>query len=180
MVNEEHELSHPHGPKSGHVTNAILSDDEGHAGDIEEGMGREGQRSKKGKERRSWTLPSALSLGHGSQSTSDTATATAPADQPYHSHTYPPTTPLLDLGNGDRSGRAMPQPRRYHEEDTAVVQAAKVLKTAVMHDARNIKGKEDGPSGLSWNINSAHEAKVQLLQFRSHCKTAYTYSQAPG
>lgn len=45
------------------------------------------------------------------------------------------------------------------ELDTTLVNAAKVLKNAVLHDARNIRGKDDDLGGLSWNVNSAYEAK---------------------
>jgi len=46
------------------------------------------------------------------------------------------------------------------ELDTTLVNAAKVIKNAVLHDARNIRGKSEDLGGLSWNVNSAHEAKV--------------------
>ncbi|KAF9481972.1 hypothetical protein BDN70DRAFT_991464 [Pholiota conissans] len=38
-------------------------------------------------------------------------------------------------------------------------QTVKVLKSAVLHDARNIKGGTGDSSALGWNVNSAHEAK---------------------
>lgn len=73
-------------------------------------------------------------------------------------HRYPPTnrsyTPSrrtsVDGGEG---------------EEALVVTAAKVLKTAVLHDARNIKGKDTTTKGLLWNVNSAHEAKVRWALF---------------
>jgi hypothetical protein len=44
----------------------------------------------------------------------------------------------------------------------AIKQAAKVFKNAILHDARNIRGANDSEmSGLAWNVNSAHEAKVR-------------------
>lgn len=162
-ANENHELLHHH--RNRPMSPAILSDDEGHVGDIEEGTGHGSPRSRKGKERRSWIFPSAISLGHGSQGTDDTSTAPALADHPYYAHIYPPTTHhSSEQGNSSRSRRVTPQPTRSHEEDAAVVvQAAKALKTAMMHDARNIKGKETDLSKLGKNINSAHEAKVQCF-----------------
>jgi hypothetical protein len=49
-----------------------------------------------------------------------------------------------------------------------VKQATKVIKTAVLHDARNISRKsEEDQLSLSWNVNSAHEAKVIYLFFFS-------------
>lgn len=48
------------------------------------------------------------------------------------------------------------------EEDNAVLQAGKVLKKAVLHDARNMTGKEDTEiAGLGWAIGSNEEARVR-------------------
>ncbi|EIN10820.1 hypothetical protein PUNSTDRAFT_65245 [Punctularia strigosozonata HHB-11173 SS5] len=60
-------------------------------------------------------------------------------------HTYPPGT----------------SPRRsVEDEDPKVaIRAAKALKSAVLHDARNIKGKGSELTGLVWDVTSAHEAK---------------------
>lgn len=52
-----------------------------------------------------------------------------------------------------------PEPRKPE----VIKQAAKVIKNAVLHDARNIRGANDSEAaGLAWNVNSAHEAKVGL------------------
>ena len=167
IAGEKQELLHHHP-----VKHDALSDDEAHIGDIEEGTGRVGQTSKKGKERRSWIFPSMFPSRQSSQSTSDSATTSTPADQPYNNcepHTYPPTKHTLDPGTNSRLGRATPQPSRSREEDpTVVTQAAKVLKSAVMHDARNIKGKEGDQSGLGWKIKSAHDAKVRHIAYLDH------------
>lgn len=66
-------------------------------------------------------------------------------------HTYPPTSP--DRRSIDT----------HSTDDAAVItQAAKALKSAVLHDARNIKGKEGGPADLGFAITSPHEAKVRF------------------
>ena len=71
-------------------------------------------------------------------------------------HCYPPTP---------RSGANTPTRRRdsHDVEDagaTAVVtQAAKVLKTAVLHDARNLKGKDGAERALVWDVTNSTEAK---------------------
>lgn len=44
--------------------------------------------------------------------------------------------------------------------DRTIVQAARALKSAVLHDARNIRGQDQDLSNLSWNVNSSLEAKV--------------------
>jgi len=45
--------------------------------------------------------------------------------------------------------------------EATVKHAAKVIKHAVLHDARNLSGRNGEDLGsLSWNVNSAHEAKV--------------------
>jgi len=53
--------------------------------------------------------------------------------------------------------RAVDQPR---EEYNPAIQAARVIKSAVLHDARNIKRNDEDLSGLRFSVNSAHEAKV--------------------
>ncbi|KAJ2930224.1 hypothetical protein H1R20_g6858, partial [Candolleomyces eurysporus] len=45
------------------------------------------------------------------------------------------------------------------DTEATLVQAAKVLKKAVLHDARNIQGRQEDLSGLAWDINSTQEAK---------------------
>ncbi|KAJ7688349.1 Mechanosensitive ion channel-domain-containing protein [Mycena rosella] len=69
----------------------------------------------------------------------------------------PTPRPLSTIGE-DNSPHRYPPSRGDHEDDTLVGAAAKALKTAVLHDARNIKGK-DATAGMQWNVNSAHEAK---------------------
>ncbi|KAJ7229071.1 Mechanosensitive ion channel-domain-containing protein [Mycena pura] len=50
-------------------------------------------------------------------------------------------------------------PSRDHERDVTLVgTAAKVIRDAVLHDARNIRG-EDAAGNLEWNVSSASEAK---------------------
>lgn len=61
-------------------------------------------------------------------------------------HRYPPSSPQ-DEKDKDKA------------ETTALAAAVKVLKTAVLHDARNIRGKDSGLKALAWNVNSAHDAK---------------------
>ncbi|KAI0314202.1 Mechanosensitive ion channel-domain-containing protein [Amylostereum chailletii] len=68
-----------------------------------------------------------------------------PGDSP---HKYPPTPP----------GETRPR-QSQEESDAVVMHAAKVLKNAVLHDARNLKGKDAEESGLVWDITSSHEAK---------------------
>lgn len=65
------------------------------------------------------------------------------------SHRYPPVSPDgVQRRTSDGS------------DEMVVLQAAKVLKNAVLHDARNIQGKEGETGGLVWDVTSAHEAKV--------------------
>ncbi|KAH9850078.1 Mechanosensitive ion channel-domain-containing protein [Lenzites betulinus] len=83
-------------------------------------------------------------------------------------HRYPPSplapSPAATTGNGTRSRRRS----SASEEDAAAIMqqaatsAAKVLKSAVLHDARGIRGDETGEvggDGLVWNVTSSHEAK---------------------
>jgi len=71
-------------------------------------------------------------------------------------HSYPPAL---------RSGANTPTRRRdSHDTDDAgptavVTQAAKALKTAVLHDARNLKGKDGAEKALMWDVTNSAEAK---------------------
>ncbi|KDR83508.1 hypothetical protein GALMADRAFT_55000 [Galerina marginata CBS 339.88] len=51
-----------------------------------------------------------------------------------------------------------PRPSVDGTDSPTLKQAAKLLKNAILHDARNISGRNEN-DGLSWNVNSAHEAK---------------------
>lgn len=77
-----------------------------------------------------------------------------PAFNPSHerqniSHEYPPSRK-----------RAVDQHVYQQEEYNPAIQAARVIKSAVLHDARNITGSDNQLSGLKFDVNSAHEAKV--------------------
>ncbi|KAG8902323.1 hypothetical protein FRB99_004631 [Tulasnella sp. 403] len=86
------------------------------------------------------------------------------------SHAYPPNGSGSGSGyqtprDGSASGRHTPRPgggSHENESGEAVfVQAAKALKTVVLHDARGIRGDDadENEDGLVWGLNSAHEAK---------------------
>lgn len=77
----------------------------------------------------------------------------SPVDTEKHAtHKYPPTPVRQHSGDVN------------HDDDpTIVLQAAKALKNAVLHDARNIKGTSDEQEGLVFSVNSTHEAKVRTL-----------------
>lgn len=70
-------------------------------------------------------------------------------------HTYPPRYAPSELKTHT------PRPS-IDAVEAPLKQAAKVLKTAVLHDARNILAK-DGEAdfaSMSWNVSSSNEAKV--------------------
>ncbi|KAI0370172.1 hypothetical protein BV20DRAFT_944607 [Pilatotrama ljubarskyi] len=83
-------------------------------------------------------------------------------------HRYPPS-PLgqSPAGVGSPTGRSARRRSAESEEDAAAIvqqaatQAAKALKSAMLHDARNIAGKDSDEvvGGLVWNVTSSHEAK---------------------
>ncbi|KAJ7477111.1 Mechanosensitive ion channel-domain-containing protein [Mycena galericulata] len=98
----------------------------------------------------------------------------------------PPSRPLSRIGENqvphehhhvhhhDHSPHRYPPSRGDHDANdaTLVGTAAKVLKSAMLHDARNIKGK-DATSSMQWNVNSAHEAKRLA-------RSIYTRFKAPS
>jgi len=69
-------------------------------------------------------------------------------------HRYPPST-----------GHA--RKHSWDEGDTTLVTAAKVIKTAMLHDARNIEGNNAGSKALAWNVNSEYEARVIIAILHS-------------
>ena len=71
---------------------------------------------------------------------------------PFAEHRYPPTL---------RYGSPRASVDGSHEGGDTLAQAAKAIKSVVLHDARNIKGKSEGLASAAWNVNSAHEAKVR-------------------
>jgi len=75
-------------------------------------------------------------------------------------HRYPPTS----MGTPERSGASTPVQKGTDsdsEGDAAaiVTAAAKAVKTAMLHDARNVKGETDDNGGLVWGVSSSQEAK---------------------
>lgn len=134
---------------------------------LEEGMAADtednttGVRKKKGKQRKSWLggyrQADSVEAHQMEPTTSGSAgdRSMSPSDDLHNQrsgtpgvHTYPPTSP--DRRSVDS----------HHSSEDVINQAARVLKTAVLHDARNIKGKEAGTDGLAFSITSPHEAKV--------------------
>ena len=115
------------------------SKDDGHMGDCE----TEGSSKDKGKRRSALFLNPRGDLNDPSMSMTSV-------------HSYPPTS---------RSGTNTPTRRRdSHDADDAgaaavVTQAAKALRTAVLHDARNLKGKDGTEKALVWDVTNSSEAK---------------------
>ncbi|TRM68478.1 Mechanosensitive ion channel-domain-containing protein [Schizophyllum amplum] len=77
--------------------------------------------------------------------------------------------PMTPASTSTPSPHRYPPARAGDETPEVIMQAAKVLKTAVLHDARNIKGEEND-NGLSWNVNSASEAKRLARSIYSRLK----------
>ncbi|CDO74550.1 hypothetical protein BN946_scf184632.g7 [Trametes cinnabarina] len=122
--------------------------------------------NKKGKARTSW-LPHPRGQSEPtlqSQGQRPTDSRISPTEQ----HRYPPS-PLAPSNAGSPTSRGNAR-RRSAESDEdaaamvqqAATQAAKALKSAMLHDARNIQGKDNTDEvvgGLVWNVTSSHEAK---------------------
>ena len=74
-----------------------------------------------------------------------------PTAAPGAGHAYPP-------GAGVGTGTRQTTSEDGDAADVAL-KAAKALRNAVLHDARNLRGKDAAASGLVWDVTSAHEAK---------------------
>ena len=96
-------------------------------------------------------------------------------------HRYPPSPLAQTPATGNGTSQAKRRDHDEYEDDDAAAMmqkaattAAKALKTAILHDARNIQGKdEDGLGGLMWNVASADEAKRLA-------RSIYTAFRVPG
>jgi hypothetical protein len=166
-------------------------EDGGDEADIEDGTAKKKKDKGKQKQKRKSLAPSialdrldATNSNNGNSNTISTANSSThlnltvtspPSSRPATPSNLNPNSALWrDTGTGGDSPHRYPPTNRSRTpsrrnsdaggegEETLVVTAAKVLKTAVLHDARNIKGKDSGmKGGLMWNVNSAHEAKVR-------------------
>ncbi|THH33700.1 hypothetical protein EUX98_g488, partial [Antrodiella citrinella] len=106
----------------------------GNEGDLEDAdatlVEKKGKKKAKGKGK---------SLRFTAPSEADHMTSPTTTDSP---HSYPPST---------ANDSPMRKTNDEHEQDNVIHHAAKVLKTAVLHDARNIKGDTDeNLGGLIW------------------------------
>lgn len=121
----------------------------GHEADVEDADATLVRRSYKGKQRTSWLENQKRVTEPESMSRADQHVT------PESPHRYPPSPPkgrsFSDSSSDDDAAALVHQ---------AAHQAAKVIKTAVLHDARGIRGEiDDDLGGLVWNVTSAHEAK---------------------
>ncbi|KAI0663140.1 Mechanosensitive ion channel-domain-containing protein [Cubamyces menziesii] len=119
------------------------------------------QSKKKGKARTSW-LPHPRGQSEPANFQSQRPDLHInPNDQ----HRYPPS-PLTQSQANSPASRTRRRSSESDEDAAAIVQqaatqAAKALKSAMLHDARNIQGKDSDEvvGGLVWNVTSSHEAK---------------------
>lgn len=84
--------------------------------------------------------------------------------QPQHRYTTSALSyPESVRGNGHP--QRPPLPRRQTDGGEAIKTAAKAIGKAVLHDARNLQGKQEVL--LSWDVSSSYEAKVCIFSFLS-------------
>ena len=128
-------------------SDSIPQDDGGNDADAEDNKGKGRQRPTGSG---APTQPHNTTLDSPELEGSSTPTSHQALD-PSHGqqdilHEYPPARK-----------RAVDQ---QQETYNPAIQAARVIKSAVLHDARNIKGNDDDLSGLRFSVNSTREAKV--------------------
>lgn len=117
---------------------------EGDEADMEDGAKL---NKKKGKGKKHRQCKSTIIVASEDLESSATTPATHfPVDK-HTTHTYPPTP----------SGQRSIDP--HTEDRTIFVQAAKAFKTAVLHDARNVKGATHELDALVFSMSSTREAK---------------------
>ncbi|RDB20512.1 Mechanosensitive ion channel protein 9 [Hypsizygus marmoreus] len=117
----------------------------------------------KKKERMSWLRGHAPGHGHKGKKASDSPVL---PNAEYEMESFPlspgAATPSTFYGDTSSPYRYPPTPATQAEEggaEATLVHAAKVFKNAVLHDARNIGGKNEGDGSMAWNVSSTQEAK---------------------
>ena len=138
---------------------------EGEEGDVEDANDGAVKNNNKGKQKRRSFRPSEKEDMSNSFSTRTRSPVSELHSRPVTPSGLNPNAHAdLDSPHRYPPGAGLARRHSRDEGDTTLVTAAntaaKVLKTAVLHDARNIKGKDVGLKALAWNVNSAHEAKV--------------------
>ncbi|KAH0587103.1 hypothetical protein H2248_005920 [Termitomyces sp. 'cryptogamus'] len=80
---------------------------------------------------------------------------------PFHSRPATPSGQSSSNNNSPHRYPPSPSGADTHgtTESVTLAQAAQVLKNAVLHDARNLKGKNIGEGSMAWNVSSTQEAK---------------------
>ncbi|KAI0028303.1 Mechanosensitive ion channel-domain-containing protein, partial [Vararia minispora EC-137] len=119
-----------------------------------EGDGEAGSPSSKGKGKRAEKRHSGqgknkLSKLIDSPSRVGSPSAENAREQSESPHRYPPS----------RSDSPSRHWQKEGDDADMVANAAKALKSAVLHDARNIQGRDATESGLAWDVTSPSEAK---------------------
>ncbi|KAG2345149.1 hypothetical protein BDR05DRAFT_909272 [Suillus weaverae] len=142
---------------------------EGDEADMEDGAKLKKKKGKgKHRQRDSTIIVASEDLEPSTTTPEFTSVATTPAThspvEKHTTHKYPPTP----------SGPRSVDP--HTEDPTIVVQAAKAFKTAVLHDARNIKGTTDELDALVFGVSSTHEAKrLARAIYRTFRDRRHTY-----
>ncbi len=149
----------------GHADAQALED--GFAADSEEPPVAAAQHNKRRRSHKSWFLRKRRSSPIGTPaetmpmsptfidsprggSNEGANSPSPPSGSSAHAHRYPPNRHAdADADSRDDDGIG-----------AMATTAAKVLKTAMLHDARNIKGKEQTTADLGFAISSPHEAKA--------------------
>lgn len=160
----------PHSLLSNRLRSESSALSEGDEADMEDGVKVKKKKGKgKLKQRQATTIvasedfESAATTPEQYASAATTPATHSPVDK-HTTHKYPPTP----------SGPRSVDP--HTEDPTIVVQAAKALKTAVLHDARNIKGATDELEALIFSVSSTHEAKrLARAIYRTFKDRRHTY-----
>ncbi|KAI6004122.1 hypothetical protein EDD15DRAFT_2222691 [Pisolithus albus] len=138
---------------------AHTMDDAGDADAEYEAEGRKGKGKRKSREPKTFAqvIDKTPTETPASEFPSPALLVTS-TDSPHEmpgTHPYPPT-PVRRMSGTDQQ----------HEDFNPAVQAARVIKSAVLHDARNIKGSNYDLSKLVSSVNTVRDAKEAEDAFR--------------
>ncbi|KAL0574763.1 hypothetical protein V5O48_007190 [Marasmius crinis-equi] len=124
------------------------------------------------RESKSYTPPKLNLPSRGSPVQEESPKSGTPTGHtPILDHRYPPSVPghdhLRPFSPAGRSDYGSPRPGYTEDATETLAAAAKALKTAVLHDARNIKGKEETNDilGIGWIGNSTDAKRLARTIF---------------
>ena len=137
-----------------HTENAAHSTDDGCDADMEDksrkGKGKHRPKESKALSKTDSPVDILADKGSSTPGALGSDTNTSP-EEPGTLHQYPPTSSRWASSSD------------HHDDYNPALQAARVLKSAVLHDARNIQGNNYDLTEVVTSVTTTYEAKVRFF-----------------